>query len=122
MGSLDLSNESTLASNTQSTHLIKHSHTQPLDMYRTFRGTKTKKETRVKQYSDSNFDFQGCFGPNMAKIDSTTPKKTWVSSSTRRALPQNVFQLGNNREIHPNRGGGNPPIDLYKNEFPVWGN
>lgn len=91
-------------------------------MNRTFQGTRTKNETRVKQPPDINFDFQGRFGHNVAKTDSTTPKKTWVSSSTRRALPQNVFQRGNNKEMHPNRGGGNPPIDLYKNKFPVWGN
>ena len=88
-------------------------------MNKTFRETKTKKETRVKQPSDSNFDFQGRFGHNVAKTDSTTPKKMWVSSSTCWALPQNVFHLGNNGEMHPNRGVGNPPIDLYKNEFPV---
>ena len=91
-------------------------------MNKTFHGAKTEKETRVKQPHDSNFDFQGRFGPNVAKMDSSTPKKMWVSSSTCRALPQNVFQLGNNGENHPNHGGGNPPIDLYKNEFQVWGN
>ena len=42
MGSLDLSSQATLASNTQSTHLIKHNHTQLLDMNKTFLGTKTE--------------------------------------------------------------------------------
>ena len=91
-------------------------------MNKTFQGTKMEKETKVKQPLNSNFDFQGCFDPNVAKTDLATPKKTWVSPSTHWALPQNVFQLGNNGEMHPNRGGGNPPIDLYKNEFLVWGN
>ena len=67
MGSLDFSSQAMLASNTQSTHLIKHSHTQPLGMTKTFRETKMEKETRVNQPSGSNFDFQGHFGPNVAK-------------------------------------------------------
>ena len=45
MGSLDLSSQATLASNTQSTHLIKHSHTQLLDMNKTFLGTKMEMAT-----------------------------------------------------------------------------
>ena len=44
MGSLDLSNQATPTSNTQSTHLIKHSHTQLLDINKTFLGPKTEME------------------------------------------------------------------------------
>ena len=44
MGSLDLSRQATLASNTQSTHLIKQSHAQLLDMNKTFMGTKMEME------------------------------------------------------------------------------
>ena len=41
MGSLDLPNQATLASNAESTHLIKHSHTQLFDMNKMYLGTNT---------------------------------------------------------------------------------
>ena len=83
MGSLDFSSQAMLASNTQSTHLIKHSHTQQLDMNRTFWGTKTRNKTRLKQPSDNNFGFQGHFIPNVAKNKFINTQENVVSPLNR---------------------------------------
>ena len=94
---------------------------QVLGMNQNSLGNKTIFDDGEKQPPNNNSKSQGRFGPNVAKKDSTTPKKIIVSSSIRWALPKQFPAWKMMGKCNKNHGGRNPPIDHYQNEFPSLG-